>query len=44
LAERILAAAAKARSSGENERPPPTGMAAEILAASKKAHRKLGDD
>jgi hypothetical protein len=46
LAERILAAAARARSDGANERPMPSpdSLAGQILAAAKKAHRRMGDD
>jgi hypothetical protein len=38
LAEKILAAGERARSDGSNERPAPTGKAARILAAARKAH------
>jgi hypothetical protein len=45
-AEQIIAAAARARHSGENERPMPSpdSVAGQILAAAKKAHRRQGDD
>ena len=45
-AEQILAAAARARSDGANERPlpDPESVAGQILAAAKKAHRKQGED
>lgn len=44
LADKILAAAARARSTGADERPAPTGKAAEILAAGEKARRPTGDE
>jgi hypothetical protein len=45
-AEAILAAAARARSDGANERPEPDpeSVAGQILAAAKKAHRRQGED
>jgi hypothetical protein len=45
-ADLILAAAARSRHSGENERPMPSpdSVAGQILAAAKKAHRRMDDD
>jgi hypothetical protein len=40
----IIRAGERARSDGSNERPEPTGKAKLILDATKKAHRKIGDD
>jgi hypothetical protein len=43
-ADAIIKAGERARSSGEHERPVPTGKAKQILDAARKAHRRQGDD